>query len=325
VRAVDRRFEAMGCTIRLIIDGAAPRGSAPDRPASPEAAFEWARAFLLDFDRRLSRFRPHSELSQLNSARAERVPASPLLRDLVRAGVWAAVQSGGLVDPTLAGELAALGYARSWPFAATLPLEEALARAPRRQPARPRDPAGWRDIDVDDETRAVWRRPGLQIDSGGVGKGLAADTVAERLGHLPRVLVDCGGDIAVSGTRTADFPFEVCVRDPYGGSPLHTLHLARGAVATSGIDRRLWVADDGTVMHHLLDPATGRPAWTGLVAATAVGLTAVAAETLAKSALLAGPSAGISLLGKAGGLLVHDSGEIETADPAPVVRLRAAA
>jgi thiamine biosynthesis lipoprotein len=78
-------------------------------------------------------------------------------------------------------------------------------------------------------------------------------------------------------------------------------------------------------MHHLLDPATGRPAWTGLVAATAVGRTAVAAETLAKSALLAGPSAGRRLLSKAGGLLVRDSGEIETADPAPVVRLRAAA
>lgn len=63
----------------------------------------------------------------------------------------------------------------------------------------------------------------------------------------------------------------------------------RTAVATSGTGSRLWSTADGGNAHHLLDPATGESAWTGLVSATALAPTAVEAETLAKAALLSGP------------------------------------
>jgi FAD:protein FMN transferase len=302
--AVDRRFGAMGCTIRVIID--------PGRSGrSPEGAFAWARAFIAGFDRRLSRFRADSELTQLNSNPSERIPISPLLGGLIRAAVWAAQRSGGLVDPTLAGELRAAGYSRSWPFGPTVALEDALALAPLRRSAAPRTPAAWRDIDLEKKAGAVWRRSGIQLDSGGIGKGLAADLVVQRLRSFPRVLVDCGGDIAVAGSRVGDFPFEVGVRDPLGRTDERRIPLAGGAVATSGIDRRLWLKEDGSVAHHLLDPSTGDPAWTGLVAATACGRNAVEAETLAKAAFLAGAGRGRAQLRGTGGLLFHESGLVE--------------
>ena len=72
---------------------------------------------------------------------------------------------------------------------------------------------------------------------------------------------------------------------------IHTLHVEDGAVATSGIDMRLWRAPDGTPRHHLLDPSTGAPAWTGLISVTALAPTALEAEALAKAALLSGPRA----------------------------------
>ncbi len=53
---------------------------------------------------------------------------------------------------------------------------------------------------------------------------------------------------------------------------------------------RLWRAPDGTPRHHLLDPSTLEPAWTGIVGATALAPTAVEAEALAKAALLSGPA-----------------------------------
>jgi thiamine biosynthesis lipoprotein len=302
--AVDRRFQAMGCTIRLIIDDGRAAGS------PPEEAFERAQRFVLSFDHRLSRFRADSELTRLNSTDSEQVTASALMRALVRAATWAAKRSGGLVDPTLGRDLAALGYSTSWPFTSTLGLEQALALGPERRPARPKEPATWRDIEIDDHAETVWRRPGIQIDSGGVGKGLAADALARHLRTFPRVLVDCGGDIAVSGTRLADHPFEVAVRHPRGDAD-HRFTLAAGGVATSGIDRRLWLREDGTVAHHLLDPSTGEPAWTGLISATAMGRTALEAETLAKTALLSGPRGAQRLLRRTGGLLVHDSGDSE--------------
>jgi thiamine biosynthesis lipoprotein len=304
VSAVDRRFQSMGCTVRVIID--------PGRSGRyPEGAFAWARAFIAGFDRRLSRFRPDSELTLLNSNRSERVPVSPLLSGLIRAAVWAARRSGGLVDPTLAGELRAAGYSRSWPFDSQIALEDALALAPPRRSASPRRPAAWRDIDLEQKAGAVWRRSGIQLDSGGIGKGLVADIIVRRLDSFPRVLVDCGGDIAVGGSRVGDYPFEVGVRDPLGRDDQRRITLADGAIATSGIDRRLWQRDDGTVAHHLLDPSTGDPAWTGLVAATARGRSAVEAETLAKTAFLAGPRRSRAQLRRTGGLLFHETGLVE--------------
>ncbi len=89
------------------------------------------------------------------------------------------------------------------------------------------------------------------------------------------------------------------------------MRVAAGGVATSGINVRLWRTGGGRFAHHLLDPATGEPAWTGLVGVTALGSTALEAETLAKAALLSGPEAAREWLAEHGGLLVHDTGETE--------------
>jgi thiamine biosynthesis lipoprotein len=107
----------------------------------------------------------------------------------------------------------------------------------------------------------------------------------------------------------------VLVEDPAGGAPLHELEIVDGAVATSGISRRSWRDSSGAVQHHLLDPATGRPAWTGVVQATALAPTALEAETLAKAALLAGPAAGRELLVH-GGVLLLDGGVVDVVDVA---------
>jgi FAD:protein FMN transferase len=96
-----------------------------------------------------------------------------------------------------------------------------------------------------------------------------------------------------------------------------------GAAATSGLDRRVWRRPDGTHAHHLLDPSTGEPAWTGLIAATALAPTALEAEALAKAALLSGPEGARRVLAARGGVLVHDSAESERVRLRPRVRLAA--
>jgi hypothetical protein len=57
--------------------------------------------------------------------------------------------------------------------------------------------------------------------------------------------------------------------DPFTGGMVTVLAVREGAVATSGLGSRLWWSGEGPV-HHLLDPATGTPAWTGVVSATAL-------------------------------------------------------
>ncbi|HEX7278382.1 MAG TPA: FAD:protein FMN transferase [Solirubrobacterales bacterium] len=299
----DTRFEAMGSHVRLLI-GEPAAGA----PAASEAA-ERIQHTVAEFEAALSRFDPDSELSALNRDPRERVPASPLLRRAVRAGLWAAELSGGLVDPTLVEQIERAGYATSRAGVRPAPLREALAAHPERRAAAPDPAARWRRFAVDDERGEIARPPGLRFDSGGVGKGLAADLIASSLAGYGSFVVDCGGDIRVGGREASHRT--VAVEHPLSGGRPYVVSLRAGGIATSGLDVRIWRREDGGFAHHLLDPATGEPAWTGLIGVTALGASTLEAETLSKAALLAGPERGRELLAARGGLLVHDGGRVE--------------
>jgi thiamine biosynthesis lipoprotein len=162
----------------------------------------------------------------------------------------------------------------------------------------------------------ITRPPGIRLDSGGLGKGLAADLAGTAVPSGVRYAISCGGDLAVGGGI-----WGVAVASARTGEEAHRLSSAGGGVATSGIHERLWRRPDGTFGHHLLDPSTGEPAWTGLVAVSAAGPGALEAEVLAKSALLSGPAGARRVLARHGGVLQHDDGRIEIVAPRPVVRL----
>jgi thiamine biosynthesis lipoprotein len=319
---LDFSFAAMGSHVRLLI------GEPGEGCRTAEAAAEDARRFVAAFDRRLSRFRPDSALCELNGDPRPRVPGTALLRQAVQAGLWAADRSGGLVDPTLIGDVEAAGYTASRQGVAGAPLAEALAVAPPRRPARPHPDARWREFSVDDRSGTIERPPGLRFDSGGIGKGLAADLVAARLHGFSRYVVDCGGDIRIGGADALAHPYEIAVEHPLTGERAHVLRIGRGGVATSGLNVRIWRHPDGGFAHHLIDPSCGEPAWTGLVGATALGDTALEAETLSKAALLSGPERAREVLSEHGGLLVHEGGRVELVGPfavRPLIRLPAGA
>jgi thiamine biosynthesis lipoprotein len=311
---LDYTFHAMGSDIRLLIG---PRlvPTAPD----PLAAADREKDYVLSFGRRLSRFRPDSELSALNHDPRTEVPASPLLRTAVTAGLWAAERSGGLLDPTLVGALERNGYSASLDGAVPASLSEALAGAPARRPAQPDPNSRWAEIEIDDQAGVIIRPVGVMLDTGGTGKGLCADAVAHRLGGYTRFVVDCGGDIAVGGIGAQLEPYEIEIEHPLTRRPVGKVRIASGGVATSGLNVRIWRDPNGRYAHHLLDPSTGGPAWTGLVGVTAIGTTALEAETFSKMALLGGPERAREVLAHSGGVIVHDSGAIEPVGPIAAV------
>ena len=299
-------FRAMGSEIRIVVGD-----PGLDRLPAPAEALASARAWIEDFDRRLSRFVPGSELCRLNADPRELVPASPLLRAVVAAGVWAAGRSGGLVDPTLVGALEDAGYRASRRDAAPVALAEALRAAPPRRAATPAAAGRWRAVRVDDALGVIERPPGLRLDTGGTGKGLAADALLLRLSGYGRVAVDCGGDIRVGGALAQREPFDVEIRHPLTHDVAMRIALAGGGIATSGLDVNVWRRAGGTFAHHLIDPGSGASAWTGLIGATALAPTALEAETLSKTALLLGPGAAARVLGEHGGIVIRDDGSAQ--------------
>lgn len=258
------------------------------------------RERLEEWHRRLTRFDPASELCLLNAHPGRTVRVSPIMACFVSAAIDAAHRTDGLVDPTLAPEIEAAGYTGDLGSPVELPSPD------RPRPARPHAERRWLGVSIDTRTRTVTRPPGTRLDSGGIAKGLFADLAARMLDDAAAYAIDCCGDVRIGGRD--GIARAVLVDDPFGrGEALHEFAVVAGGVATSGIGRRSWIGPDGQPQHHLLDPSTGRPAYTGLIQVTALAPTAADAEVRAKAALLGGAERALDWLPN-GGVLVFDDG-----------------
>ena len=236
----DITFDCMGTHVRLLVRDERDRAS---RAASSSSDFEAA----------LSRFRPDSELCRLNAdPRAEVAGLAAAAHRDLRGPV--AAELTGRARRSDAHRRARGRRLR--PHAPRRPSSRSRRRsrhAPPRRPATadPLAPGGTRHGHRPHDPPPA-RACGF--DTGGTGKGLAADLLA-LAAQRRRWAVDCGGDLR-------GLPATVRRRRPppaHAARPIHTLQLDDGAVATSGLDRRLWRAPDGTPRHHLLDPATQQP------------------------------------------------------------------
>ncbi len=308
-REAAREFECFGSRCSVFVTGDGPAGSA-------EHAAQLAQDTLLEWHRRFSRFLPESELTLLNGDPRECVPVSPLMARFAQAVVSAGESSGGLVDGTLLQQIQSSGYTGELP--PPLGLERALALAPARAAATPAPQRAWSMIEVDIDACTVSRPPGVMLDSGGIAKGLFADELADLLAGYESFAINCAGDLQLGGSSRLQR--EVNVQSPFDERILHTFSSPQTGVATSGIGRRSWLDASGGPAHHLLDPGTGRPAFTGVVQVSALDPHARTAEVRAKAAILSGPRRARSWL-EHGGLIVLDDGSFEVVRPAPVLTL----
>ena len=300
-----RTFACFGGQCTVIVADAA-------RPADAAAAAAMAQRALLAWHWRFSRFTEDSELSRLNGDPSATVAVSPLMRRVIESGLTAARDTGGLVDVTLADEIERAGYAGHL-AGDGIDLREALKLAPPRAPASPHPDARWRQIAVNAGAGTITRPPGLRIDVGGIAQGVFADELAVLLERFDASVLDCAGDLRVGGRAGLVRP--VHVTEPFAGARAGTFGIAAGAVATSGIGRRSWTTRDGRPAHHLLDPHTGAPVFSGMVQATAMAPTAAQAEALAKVAILSGPARAPEWLSH-GGLVISDDGAYKRLEPA---------
>jgi thiamine biosynthesis lipoprotein len=250
----------------------------------------------------------------LNAHAGRPVPVGGLLYRVLETALAAAGATGGVYDPTMAHQLARLGYDRSF--------ERLPATSPRREPAGPG--GGWREVRMDPAARLVTLPPGVGVDLGGIAKGMAVDAAVERLGQdgLGPVMVNAGGDLRVGGRPPGGGDWWVAVDGRRGRL---RVPLAAGALATSGIARRRW-SQEGERRHHLLDPRTGEPAFTGLWSVTAVAGSCAQAEVAAKAAFVLGRGPGTELLGEQGlaGLFAGEDGRWWPAGAWPAWTLEAA-
>ncbi len=274
-----------------------------DDLAMAEVLAHSAVARLVRLERQWSRFIPDSELSRLNANRGRPVTLSADTLRLVERAVEAWQRTDGRFDPTVLPSLIAVGYDRDFRAG----LGDQLPAPVETHPAPGCDGIEIRGHDVT-------LPPGVMIDPGGIGKGLAADIALDLVttAGARGVCVNVGGDLHVSGRPDATPRWSVAIEHPL--EPRRTLgrvELHEEALVSSWRTRRAWGSADDR-RHHLIDPRTGTPAWTGLAGVTVLAPDAWWAEALATAVFLAGADGAPDLVRHHGisALLVRDDGAV---------------
>jgi thiamine biosynthesis lipoprotein len=308
-------FAVFGTTATLLLT---------DEAALP-AARRLADTELAAIDLACSRFRADSELSRLNAAGGAAAGISPLLAELIGEALRAARLTAGDVDPTCGGALAALGYDRDF---AELQAGGTTAGAagPAAAPAPAGRVPGWRSVRLDTDPPRAALSGGAQLDLGATAKAWAADhcadLIAAELGC--GVLVSLGGDIAVAG-GAPEGGWRVRVTDDHAAgpdAPGQTVAINAGGLATSSTTVRTWERD-GRRMHHIVDPATGKPARSCWRTVSVAAGRCTDANIVSTAAIVRGASALAWLQELAlPARLVRDDGTVQTtagwpADPIP--------
>jgi thiamine biosynthesis lipoprotein len=250
-----------------------------------------------------SRFIADSDISRLNSAGGRRVSVDPSTATLVSSMLEGWRITDHAFDPSTLPVLHEAGYRCSIddPYKVTLLPDGAVfvsgydsshgaGSDTASRSGLSRQWATMSDIVVDVAGSTVTLPPGLVLDPGGIGKGLAADMAVRHLiaCGAAGALVGIGGDIAIAGTPPSDDGWTISVEDPNDDrSDICTLVVDAGGIATSSTRSRRWV-HDGRERHHLIDPRLAEQSSTDLAAVTVIAGCGWLAEVHATAALLAG-------------------------------------
>ena len=272
-----------------------------------------AESVLGRVDQTCSRFRPDSDLTLANQHAGSWVEVDPLLVTAVRSAIWAAEVTDGLVDPCLGRPLLALGYDDDLAVVRHRTGGDTVPPGTAPLPVRP---GAWRELEVEDE--AVRVPEGVALDLGASAKAWAADLVARAVADTAEcaVVVSLGGDVRSAGPSGTPPPVWT-VRVGEAAEDLEALAAGpavtvSGGLATSTTVLRGW-RSGGSPQHHLLDPATGRPAAAPYRTVTAAGSTCLAANAASTAALVLGTRAPAWLAeNDVAGRLVAQDGTVTT-------------
>ena len=274
---------AMACDFEVFLN-------AGQYPQGTEAAIE-ALDLVERIEDQLSFFRGASEISRVNRSAADGpVAVKPRLFELLELALKLHAETDGAYDVT-AGPLSdAWGFSRR---RGTVPNNEQLAEALRL--------VGSHLVELDPRNKTVrFRRPGVQINLGSIGKGHALDRCTEQLvsAGVGDFLIHGGmSSVSARGCSTpgggqpseaAPDGWTVGISHPVRkGKRLAEIRLCDRALATSGGGVQ-WFRHKGQRYGHILDPRSGQPA-EGILSATVLAPTATMADALSTAFFVMGP------------------------------------
>jgi len=275
--AVHISRKAMACEFEIVLNSG-------QYDSGTEIALD-ALDLVEKLESQLSYFRSDSEISEINrSAAEEPVPVEERLFSLLQAADMIYRETDGAFDLTATPLWHVWGFARG---EGRLPSNEEIAQAI--------ETVGGSQVDLDTGNRSVrFRKPGVELNLGSIGKGYALDRVAELLdaARINDYLIQGGqSSVTAKGARlSGDEPdgWLVGLGHPLRpGTRLGYVRVRDRALATSGSASQFF-RHKGRRYSHIVDPRTGQPA-EGVLSATVLAPGAAQADALATSFFVMGP------------------------------------
>ncbi|GGA27821.1 FAD:protein FMN transferase [Paenibacillus physcomitrellae] len=249
------------------------------------------KQLLERLDRELSRTKEGGEVYEVNRlAGVQAVPVSDETLEAVKLSLNYAKEMGGLFDPTI-GPLVDL-----WGIGtenARVPQQHEIDEALKL--------INYKAVLIDETAKTIkLARKGMVLDLGGIGKGYAADKVADYLRSqgITSALIDLGGSSIITlGAKPDGSLWNIGLQDPdqSRGTQLGTIKINNEVIDDSGVYERFFM-QDGIRYHHILDPRTGFPAQNGIKSLTIMSPKATDADALSTGVFLMGVQDGLAYL-----------------------------
>ena len=269
--------------------------------AAINAAFDRMGAF----EDVMSRFRPHSQLSQLNASGVVTNP-HPALKTVLTKAVAYGDLTGGAFDVSVE---AVLRYYRGASQRGSLPDADVIAAA--------RELVDYHQISIGDDAIRL-NRHGMALTLDGIAKGYIIDAGAAvfREYGFEQVIVELGGDLQAYGSAEQR-AWQVSIEQPQGGAPL-VAQIVNRALATSG--DYLYTFTPDRRLHHIIDPLNGVSP-DELSSVSVIAPTACDADALATALMVMGSTAGLALIDRlpdTEALVISKRGVIRTSANFPI-------
>lgn len=224
----------------------------------PKAILPKLRQLCAGFEQLLSKFRQGSDIWKLNHAGGTAVTVAPETARLLVLAKEYARRTGGVFDVTIGS------VNRHWNFRdGIIPSSGVLDQECRRIGSDSLQISGCQV-----SLPAHW-----EVDLGGIAKGYITDCIIQELKRrrVSCASVNLGGNVFVLGSRPDGTPWRVGIQAP--GAPVGSYCAAvlaeNASVVTSGIYERGFDRDH-VRYHHILDPRTGMPSQSDLLAVTLI-------------------------------------------------------
>lgn len=218
-----------------------------------------AEEIVTDLEKKVSVTDPDSEIYAINQQGAGTLTDEA--EDLMKVALSMCSRTDGMLDISIYPVVRAWGFTTG---AYQIPEMETL------QKLLPL--VDYTKIQYDSATGQVTIPEGMTIDLGSIAKGYAGQLAAQYLRDqgVTSALLNLGGNVQTIGSKPDGTPWSIGIQDPMGSSPMMALSVSDQAVITSGGYER-YFEQDGQTYWHIMNPATGRPARSGLLSVSVIG------------------------------------------------------